>query len=128
MYAQMHISVCLCRARDSRQSCGRCPAEPVCEAREGQQTNVHTLAAQDAMIRPVAFTRSYWLRRRHALLNRLLRLYLQTGMPQISQSGISLRLLSLTQTHARPMYFSKTFGLCRGSKDHERCGGICEMQ
>ena len=114
MHAQLHSSVYTCRAGDNRQSCGRCPAESVCEAREGQQTKVHTLAAQDAMIRPVAFTRSYWLRRRHALLNRLLRLYLQTGMPHISQSGIRLRLNSLTQTFTVPVYHFKDLQIVQG--------------
>ena len=50
------------------------------------------------MIRPVAFSRSYWLRRRRELANRLLRLYLQTGMPHIIQSGVRLRWICLTQT------------------------------
>ena len=77
-------------------------------------TKVHTLAAQDAMIRPVAFTWSYWLRRRHALKDRLLRLYLQTGMPHISQSGIRLRFISLTQTYTMPVYHFEDLQIVQG--------------
>ena len=114
MYAQIHKAVCTCRAQDNRRGYGCRRPDSVCEAREGQQTKVHTLAAQDAMIRPVAFTRSYWLRRRHALKNRLLQLSLQTGVPHISPSGIRLRLLSRTQTYTVPVYQPEDLQVVQG--------------
>ena len=71
------------------------PTESVCEAREGQQRKVHDTAAEDAMNRPVAFSRSYWLRRRRDLEERLLRQYLKTRMPLIIPADICLRWLCL---------------------------------
>ena len=79
MYVQIHEAVCTCRAQETTQSCRR--PDSVCEAREGQQKKLRFIPAEDAMIRPVAFSRSYWLRRRGALKYRLLQLYYETGAP-----------------------------------------------
>ena len=86
MYVQIHEAVCTCRAQETRQSCRR--HKTVCKAREDQQKKVHFTPAEEIMIRPVAFSRNYWLRRRGALKYRLLQLYYETGAPHNVQSGI----------------------------------------
>ena len=85
MYVQIHGAVCTCRAQATRQSCRR--PESFCEAREGQQKKLRFVPAEDAMIRPAAFSRNYWLRRRGAVKHRLLQLYYETGVSHNVQSG-----------------------------------------
>ncbi|CAK0747915.1 hypothetical protein CVIRNUC_001799 [Coccomyxa viridis] len=54
------------------------------------------------MIRPVAFSRNYWLRRRGALKYRLLQLYYETGDPQITRDVVECLKCSM-KVRAEPM-------------------------
>ena len=87
MYAKSHKTVCTCRTQDNRRDYGCHRSDSVCEAREGQQKKLRFVPAEDAMIRPVVFSRSYWLRRRTAIKHCLLQLYYETGVSHNVQSG-----------------------------------------